>query len=114
MTDASTLDFITTIVLNADALADDYERVFGEPIQLTTPNAGYELLKGIMNNRPRIFNRHTDLANAVGDPNSTNPPIGISIPYSTLRYAGDPARGNPQLRALTELTPAVGTFIRPS
>lgn len=108
LTDASTLDFITTIVLNADELAKDYERVFGEPIKLTTPNAGYELLKGILNNQPRIFNRHTDLANAVGDPNSTNPPIGISIPYSTLRYAGDPARGNPQLRALTKLTPAVG------
>lgn len=110
MTDASTLDLITTIVLNADALAADYERVFGRPIRLTTPNAGYELLKGIINNRPRIFNRHTDLANVVGDPNSTNPPIGISIPFSTLRYAGDPARGNQQLRAITELTPAVGTL----
>lgn len=110
MTDASTLDFITLIVLNADQLAEDYERVFGQPIRLTTPNAGYELLKGLINNRPRIFNRHTDLANAVGDPNSTNPPIGISIPFSTLRYAGDPARGNQQLRAITDLTPAVGSL----
>lgn len=110
LTDASTLDLITTIVLNADALAADYERVFGRPIQLTTPNAGYELLKGIINNRPRIFSRHTDLAEVVGDPNSTNPPIGISIPLSSLRTAGDPARGNLQLRALTDITPAFGTI----
>lgn len=110
LTDASTLDLITTIVLNADALAEDYERVFGRPIKLTTPNAGYELLKGIIENRPRIYSRHTDLANVVGDPNSTNPPLGISIPFSTLRSAGDPARGNLQMRALTDITPAFGTL----
>lgn len=108
LTDASTLDLITSIVLNADALAKDYERVFGRPIQLTEPNAGYQLLKGILNNRPRIFSRHSDLADVVGDPNSTNPPLGISIPLSTLRSAGDPARGNLQLRALTDITPAFG------
>ena len=108
LTDASTLDLITTIVLNADALAEDYERVFGRPIRLTEPNAGYQLLKGILDNRPRIFSRHSDLADVVGDPNSTNPPLGISIPLSTLRSAGDPARGNLQFRALTDITPAFG------
>ncbi|MCR4426853.1 MAG: hypothetical protein NUW23_11825 [Firmicutes bacterium] len=106
--DASSLDLITTIVLNADALARDYERVFGRPIRLTTPNAGYELLKGIIANRPRMFSRHTDLIKVVGDPSSTNPPLGISIPFSSLGYAEDPARGSLKLMAATKLTPAIG------
>lgn len=89
-------------------LAADYERVFGRPLRLTTPNAGYELLKGILDNRPRMFNRHTDLINVVGDPHSVDPPIGISIPFSSLRLAEDPARGNLQVRAITRLTPAIG------
>ncbi|MGB4007285.1 MAG: ABC transporter substrate-binding protein [Bacillota bacterium] len=106
--DASSLDLITTIVLNADDLARDYQRVFGRPIHLTTPNAGYELLKGIIANKPRIYSRHTDLINVVGDPTNKNPPIGISIPFSSLGYAEDPARGSLKLMATTNITPTVG------
>jgi iron(III) transport system substrate-binding protein len=106
--DASSLDLITTIVLNADDLASDYQRVFGRPIRLTTPNAGYELLKGIIANKPRIYSRHTDLINVVGDPTNKNPPIGISIPFSSLGYAEDPARGSLKLMATTNITPTVG------
>ena len=106
--DASSLDLITTIVLNADALAADYQKVFGKPIRLTTPNAGYELLKGILANKPKIYARHTDLIKVVGDPNNTNPPLGISIPFSSLSYSDDPARGGLKLFAATSITPAIG------
>ncbi|OPZ63700.1 MAG: hypothetical protein BWY85_01565 [Firmicutes bacterium ADurb.Bin506] len=108
VTDASSLDLITTIVLNADSLAADYQKVFGKPIKLTTPNAGYELLKGILANNPKIYARHTDLIKFVGDPTSTNPPIGISIPFSSLSYAEDPARGGLKLLAATDISPAIG------
>ena len=111
--DASSLDLITTIVLNADDLARDYQRVFGRPIHLTTPNAGYELLKGIIANKPRIYSRHTDLINVVGDPTNKNPPIGISIPFSSLGYAEDPARGSLKLMATTNITPLWGYYSQP-
>lgn len=106
--DASSLDLITMIVLKADELAADYQKVFGKPIRLTTPNAGYELLKGILANKPKIYARHTDLIKVVGDPNSANPPLGISIPFSSLSYSEDPARGGLKLFAATDITPAIG------
>ncbi|NMB00687.1 MAG: hypothetical protein GX971_04085, partial [Firmicutes bacterium] len=48
--DASTLDFITTIVANSDQLEAEYERFFGKPLKLTEENAGYQLLRGILDN----------------------------------------------------------------
>jgi iron(III) transport system substrate-binding protein len=108
MVDESTLDFITTIVASALSLARDYERVFGQKLRLTTPNAGYELLKGILNNRPRFYRRHGDLAPIVGDPNATDPPLGISMVFSQLRDIKDPARGNLQFWPVTQATPFAG------
>lgn len=108
MVDASSLDFITQLVGSALPLARDYERVFGQRIRLTTPNAGYELLKGILANRPRFFRRHGDALPVVGDPNSTEPRIGISMVFSQLRDVKDPERGNLQAWAVTQLTPYAG------
>ncbi|MDQ7850104.1 MAG: substrate-binding domain-containing protein [Armatimonadota bacterium] len=105
MVDESTLDFITTIVASALSLARDYERVFGQKLRLTTPNAGYELLKGILANRPRFYRRHGDMAPIVGDPNATDPPLGISMVFSQLRDIRDPARGNLQFWPVTQATP---------
>lgn len=108
MVDASTLDFITQIVASALPLARDYERVFGQRLRLTTPNAGYELLKGILANRPRLFRRHGDALPVVGDPNATEPRIGISMVFSQLRDVKDPARGNLQAWPVTQATPFAG------
>lgn len=108
MVDASTLDFITMIVAKAPPLAEEYERAFGKKIRLTEPNAGYELLKGILSNRPRFYRRHGDMAPIVGDPNATDPPIGISMVYSQLRDIKVPARGNLQFWPVTQATPFAG------
>lgn len=108
MVDASTLDFITQIVADHERFAADYQRVFGRPIRLTTPNAGYELLKGIIANRPRFYARHGDILPIVGDPNATNPPIAISMVFSQLRDLQDPARGNLQFWPVQRLTPWAG------
>ena len=108
MVDASTLDFITMIVAKAPALAEEHARVFGQPIRLTTPNAGYELLKGILNNRPRFYRRHGDMAPIVGDPDATDPPIGVSMVYSQLRDIKVPARGNLHFWPVTQAAPFAG------
>lgn len=44
-----------TFIQYADEIEAEYERVFGEPISYTQPNenAGYELAKRILDNRPR-------------------------------------------------------------
>jgi len=55
------------LVLDADALADDYKRVFGEEITLHgTENAGYEFLKRFMENDPVFIGSNAELAEAVG------------------------------------------------
>ena len=45
---------LITIVANADALAADYEARFGEPLKLREKNAGYEWLRRLLENQPRI------------------------------------------------------------
>lgn len=107
--DGPALDFLTTVVLHADEMAADYERVFGEPIRLTTPNAGYEWIKRLLANEPSLYPDEHDL-DIVGDPQATpgNAPIAVSISGSRYRTVGDVARGNLQFAPLTDLTPRSG------
>ena len=106
--DASTLDFITTIVANADQLEEEYARFFGKPIKLTEENAGYQLLRGILDNGARLYNGHRDVGDLVGDPSLAQPPIGIGMVYSQMRYYGDESRGSLRHQPFLELKPAVG------
>jgi iron(III) transport system substrate-binding protein len=111
--DASTLDFITTIVDNSDQLAEEYERFFGKPIELTEENAGYQLLRGILDNGVRLYSGHRDVGDLVGDTSMAEPPIGIGMVYSQMRYYGDESRGDLRHQPFLELKPAVG-MIYPS
>lgn len=103
----SSLDLFTTFVVEADAMAAEYERVFGEPIQLTTPNAGYEFIKRLAENQPRFVNRDSD-ARFIGDRELENPPIAVSLAFSRIRDAGDPEHGNIAWTVATDLKPAIG------
>lgn len=107
--DGPALDFMTTIVLHADEMAADYERVFGEPIRLTTPNAGYEWIRMILANRPSLYPDERNLE-IVGDPNarSGSAPVAISISGSRYRTIGSPAQGNLQFAPLVDVTPKAG------
>lgn len=64
--DSSTiLMYFTAVVSNADYMAELYEEHFGEPIVLTTPNAGYEFIKRLLENDLRIVPAQRDVAEAV-------------------------------------------------
>jgi len=106
--DASTLDFITTIVANSAELEAEYERFFGKPLRLTEENAGYQLLKGILDNGVRLFSGHREVGDLVGDTSIAEPPIGIGMVYSQMRYYGDESRGDLRHQPFLELKPAVG------
>jgi iron(III) transport system substrate-binding protein len=106
-TSGSTLDLFTTFVLNADEMAADYEHVFGEPIELTTPNAGYEFIKRLAANQPRLIPRDSD-GRFIAERGQVDPPLGMSFAFSRIRDAGDPALGDLTWTVATELTPRAG------
>ena len=80
------IEFLATIVQNADGMAADYRRVFGQPIRLSkdSPNAGYEWILRILRNDAIIAGSTNDVSNAVGQPGQQNPPVGITA-FSRLR-----------------------------
>jgi iron(III) transport system substrate-binding protein len=63
----STLQFAIAVVQHADEFAAAYERLYGEPIELTTPNAGYEYLKRLLENSVIGSGGSTGMAQAVTD-----------------------------------------------
>ena len=67
------------LVLDADALADDYKRVFGEEITLHgTENAGYEFLKRFMENDPVFISSSSEMVEAVGTRGQERPPLAYA------------------------------------
>jgi iron(III) transport system substrate-binding protein len=63
-TDASR-EYFAALIAHADLMEELYEDHFGEPIELTTPNAGLEFMKRLLDNGLRIFSDHRDVAAAV-------------------------------------------------
>ena len=59
------LMYFTALVSNADQMEELYEDFFGEPITLTTENAGYEFIKRLLDNDLRIVSSQRDVAEAV-------------------------------------------------
>ena len=103
----SSLDFFTTIVLNADEMAEEYKRVFGKPIKLTTPNAGYEFIKMIAANEPQLVQRDSK-GRFIAEPGQDNPPLGMCFAFSRIRDAGKPDHGNLTWTVATDLKPKAG------
>ena len=67
------------LVLDADSLADDYKRVFGEEITLHgTENAGYEFLKRFMENDPVFISSSSEMVEAVGTRGQERPPLAYA------------------------------------
>ena len=74
------LSWFNELVFNrSDELAADYEKRFGKPLELTTPNAGWEFLKRLAQNRPVLVTSDTDAAEAVGARGQTKPPVGLYV-----------------------------------
>lgn len=101
------LSWFSELVFNrADELAADYERRFGEPLKLTTPNAGWEFLKRLAENRPVLVTSDTDVSDAVGARGQTEPPIGLYV----LSKHRDIEVKDLALAVATEVTPAIGYY----
>lgn len=76
---STNLAWFAEIVEAADEMAAAYEKRFGEPIKLTTPNAGWEFIKRLANNKPIMFKSDTDVAEAVGARGQAEPPVGLYV-----------------------------------
>ena len=101
------IEFLSTIVQHSVEMAQDFERVFGKPIQLSkgVKNAGYEWILRILRNDVVIAGSTNDVSNAVGQPGQQKPPVGITA-HSRLRDK----EKNPKLAfdVAYDLQPAMG------
>ena len=72
----------TCMVQNADMMAEEYKRVFGEEIVLDKdePNAGYAWLKRMAANDPIMETSNSNIVKDVGGaPDMVDPPIGYGV-----------------------------------
>ena len=69
-----------TIGSTPDKLAQAYEELFGEPLELSPEceNAGYEFWKRLYANEPIFCSSSDETAEAVGARGQENPPVGFS------------------------------------
>jgi len=105
--DTSTRDLLTTIVLNSEEMAKDYERVFGKPLKLTTPNAGYEWIKMLFANEPKMV-KNPKAAKYIGKPGQAKPSLGIAWGSARITDSGNPKYGNIQYSPHVTLKPRIG------
>ncbi|NLB73531.1 MAG: ABC transporter substrate-binding protein [Firmicutes bacterium] len=101
---AMQLAWFAEIVEAADEMASAYEKCFGEPITLTTPNAGWEFIKRLASNKPIIFRSDGDVAEAVGARGQVDAPVGL---YVLSKHREIPAK-NLALEACYGLEPYMG------
>ncbi|MDX9800950.1 MAG: ABC transporter substrate-binding protein [Spirochaetia bacterium] len=107
--DGGTLDYFITIVLRADEMAADYKKLYGKEITLTTPNAGYEWIKMLLNNDPIIVKSEKDVQPIVGERGLKNAPVGL-VAGSRFRDVGNPAKGDLRFFPTLNTTPAIGVL----
>ena len=113
-TEASVTDQMMTLVSNADEMAEAYENYYGEEIELSTPNASYEWIRGVINNNPHVVPKSSDAYPLVGEQGQENPPIAIGVAMTHVRNAQDPAAGNPQFAPVTGVEPGSGAMVYPT
>jgi len=104
--DPFALNFLTTIVQHADELAAAYEEEFGKPIKLDkgVPNAGYQWLKALIENRPVVVASDDEVAEGVGAEGSDK--IGLAAFYSKYRWT---LQGRVNIYPLHDVRPFAGT-----
>jgi iron(III) transport system substrate-binding protein len=77
--DISNMQTYTMIIKNADAMAADYQKVFGEPIKLSPgcPTAGHEWIKRMMDNA--VFGVSNEVVIGVATPGQKEKKLGFSF-----------------------------------
>lgn len=101
---SGSMNWLISFVRYHEEVAADYERVFGEPIKLTTPNAGYELIKRLLDNGMKLGSGSRDVLDAVTAHNLARPPIGAT---TSSKYR-DVLVGDYQFDLLWDLSPSAG------
>src|SRR5690625_1748434 len=66
-------------------MAEAYEEKYGEEIELTEENAGYEFIARFLDNDPVLMSSGEDIIESVGQEGQTDPPIGFTS-SSKLRH----------------------------
>lgn len=86
------MNFFTMLVRDdiAQQLADAYKDYYGKDIELTTPNAGYEWIKGIYANGMVLGTSDTKVSEAVGAKGQTNDPVGL---FTLNKYSKKDEKG---------------------
>lgn len=81
LTDVGYMAFLTTVVENADLMAEAYKEEFGEEIVLEEdePNAGYAFLKRFAQNNPIYETSSNNIVKAVGASGQEDAPIGYAV-----------------------------------
>jgi iron(III) transport system substrate-binding protein len=101
------VEVLATIVQHADEMAAEYQRLFGQPIKLSSgvKNAGYEWILQLLKNDAIILGSTNDVAKAVGLSDPARPPVGFTA-YSRLRDK----EKNPKLKfdVMLDIQPAMG------
>ena len=101
------MNFLQTVVQNADDMAKAYQEEFGEPITLSKgiENAGYEFILRLVNNDLVLTTSDGTAAKAVGAADQADPPLTLSVASSKLRY--NDSKGT-KLAVAWKIKPAVG------
>lgn len=87
-------------------LENAYEDFYGEPLELTTENAGYEWIKRFFNNGVVLGNSDTTISENVGIKGQSDTRMGLFV-FSKTRY--DEAK-NLTLKAMTDVKPFSGFY----
>jgi iron(III) transport system substrate-binding protein len=105
--DPTSLAFFITMVLNAEEMAKDYSRVFGKPLKLTTPNAGYEWIKMVFANEPKLVKNPKE-ARYIGKPGQAKPSLGVSWDFARITDTDNPKYGKVRYFPHHTLKPRMG------
>jgi iron(III) transport system substrate-binding protein len=109
--DVQALSLLLTFIKHSKEMAQDYERVFGKPLKLTTPNAGYEWVKMIFANEPKLI-RHAKEGKFIGKPGQAKPSLGVVWGLSRITDSHNPKYGNIHFSPNLAMTPKMGSLLR--
>lgn len=71
------LGYFAAIVTKPDVMAQAYRDFYGEELEVTEENAGWEFLKRLFQNNIVVMGSDDDVSQAVGASGQTDPPIGM-------------------------------------
>ena len=101
------VEILSTVVMNADKMAAEYKRVFGEDIKLSPgiENAGYEWIYRMIKNDLVVMGSTNAVAKAVGLSDQDNPPVGLTSISRLRDKKKDP---NLKFTYIEDMSPMMG------